>query len=77
MRALWHVDYDGITRYWIYSYETPIAYWQPDNSTLAVNEYTYSNITTRQQGLAEAWTARTADPTVVTYEDHEALVRSV
>lgn len=87
MRALWRVDYDGITRYWIYSYETPIAYWQPaaagdtdDVPTLAVNEYRYSNYTTRQQSLAEAWTASSSNKDnicIVVYADHEALVRSV
>lgn len=44
--------------YWVFSYGTLIAWYDPYDGTLNVNETRYSVTTSRHQSLASAWTGR-------------------
>ena len=63
--------------YWVYSYRTAMAFYDPKDNTLYLNTAYYSVTTTYHQNLSAAWTNAPHTGPVVDCEGEVALYRAV
>ena len=63
--------------YFVYSYRTAIAFYDPKDNTLYLNTDQYSPTTSHHQTLAAAWTNHWHNGPVVECHDEAALFRAI